>query len=64
MMSHRKIFANIKSYDNLYTQTATLNVKLTVVVVWVVMPDIRNVTEIKQNYNFLTFTPGLCFYFI
>ena len=64
MMSHRKIFANIKSYDNLYTQTATLNVKLTFVVAWVEMPDIRNVTEIKQNYNFLTFTTGLSFYFI
>ena len=47
MMSHRKIFANLRG--NLHTQTATLNVNLTFGVVWVEMPDIRVMTEMSKT---------------
>ena len=33
----------------MHTQTATLNVKLTFVVVWVEMPDVRVVIEISKT---------------
>ena len=43
----------------MHTQTATLNVKLTFVVVWVEMPDFRVVTEMSKTMT--SYTTGLCF---
>ena len=34
---------------SIHTQTATLNVKLTFVSVWVKMPDVRVVTEMSET---------------
>ena len=48
-MSYQKIFANMHLRGHLYTQIATLNVKLTFVVVWVEMPDVRVVTEMSKT---------------
>ena len=58
MMSHWKISAR-DPRGNLHTQTVTLNVKLTFMVVWVEMPDFRVMTEMSKTM--ISYTTSLCF---
>ena len=39
----------------MHTQTSTLNVKLTFVIVWVEMPDVKTLDGNEQNYDWSLF---------